>query len=157
MYSLDILLFLFGTSLLFPVQFLLLLLACKWVPQEASKVVQYSHVLKNFPQFILVHTVKGFRVVNKVEVDVFLEISCLFGDSMDIVNVISGSSAFYKSSLNIWKFTVHILLSLTWRILSITLLACEMSAIVWQFEHSLALPFFGNRMKTDLFQSCGHC
>ena len=94
-------------------------------------MIWYSHVLKNFPQFILVHTVKGFRVVNKVEVDVFLEISCLFGDSMDIVNVISGSSAFYKSSLNIWKFTVHILLSLTWRILSITLLACEMSAIVW--------------------------
>ena len=94
-------------------------------------MIWYSHVLKNFPQFILVHTVKGFRVVNKVEVDVFLEISCLFGDSMDIVNVISGSSAFYKSSLNIWKFTVHILLRLTWRILSITLLACEMRAIVW--------------------------
>ena len=66
-------------------------------------------------------------------------------------------SAFSKSSLNIWKFTVHVLWSLAWRILSITLLAFEMSAIVWQFEHSLALPFFGIGMKTDLFQSCGHC
>ena len=76
---------------------------------------------------------------------------------MDSGNLISGSSAFSKTSLNIREFTVHILLSLAWRILSITLLVCEMSAIVRRFEHSLALPFFGIGMKTDLFQSCGHC
>ena len=63
--------------------------------------------LKNFPQFVVIHTVKGFGVVNKAEVDVFLELSCFFDDSMDIGNLISGSSVFSKSSLNIWKFTVH--------------------------------------------------
>ena len=78
------------------------------------------------------HTGKGFGIVDKAEIDVFLELSCFFDDPADAGNLISGSSAFYKSSLNIWKFTVHILLwSLAWRILSITLLACEMSAIVW--------------------------
>ena len=71
---------------------------------------RYFHLLKNFPQFILVHTVKGFRVVNKVEVDVFLEISCLFNDPADVGNLISGLSAFSKTSLNICKFKVHILL-----------------------------------------------
>ena len=76
---------------------------------------------------------------------------------MDVGNWISGSSAFSKSSLNIWKFTVHVCWSPSWRILSITLLACEMSAIGQLFEHSLALPFFGTGVKTDLFQSCGHC
>ena len=80
----------------------------------------------------MIHTVKGFGVVNKVEVDFFFfsEILLLFDDPMDVGNLIYGSSAFSNSSLNIWKFTVHILLSLGWRILSITLLACEMSAIV---------------------------
>ena len=76
------------------------------------------------------HTVKGFGVVNKAEVDVFLKLSCFFNDPMDVGNLISGSSAFSKSNLNIWKFSVHVLLKLPWRILNITLLACEMSAIV---------------------------
>ena len=66
--------------------------------------------LKNFPQFVVIHTVKGFGVVNKAEVDVFLELSCFFNDPMDVGNFISGSSTFSKSSLNIWKFIVHILL-----------------------------------------------
>ena len=70
----------------------------------------YSHLLKNFPEFIVIHTVKGFGVVNKAEVDVFLELSCFFYDPADVGNLISGSSAFSKSSLNIWKFTVHVLL-----------------------------------------------
>ena len=83
--------------------------------------------------------------------------SCFFNDPADVGNLISGSSAFFKASLNIWKFTVHVLLKLICRILTITLLVCEMSAIVRQFEHSLALPFFGIGMKTDLFQSCGQC
>ena len=73
-------------------------------------MVWYSHLLKNFPQFVVIHTVKGFGVVNKSEVGVFLEHSCFFYDLMDVGNFISGFSAFSKSSLNIWKFSVHILM-----------------------------------------------
>ena len=73
-------------------------------------MVWYSHLLKNFPQFVMIHTVKGFGIVNKAEIDVFLELSCFFDDPTDVVSLISGSSAFSKSSLNIWKFMVHVLL-----------------------------------------------
>ena len=73
-------------------------------------MVSYSHVLQNFSQFVVIHTVKGFGIVNKAEVDAFLELSCFFDDPIDVGNLISGSSAFSKSSLNIWKFTVHVLL-----------------------------------------------
>ena len=73
-------------------------------------MVWYSHLLKNFLQFVVIHTIKGFGVVNKAEVDVFLKLSCFFNDPMDVGNLTSGSFAFSKSSLNIWKFTVHILL-----------------------------------------------
>ena len=73
-------------------------------------MVWYSHLFKNFPQFVVIHTVKGFGVVNKAEIDVFLELSCLFYVPADVGNLISGSSAFSKFSLNIWKFTVHVLL-----------------------------------------------
>ena len=132
-------------------------LTCMQVSQEAGQVVWNSHLLKNFPHFVVIHTVKGFGIVNKAEIDVFLELSCFSNDPADAGNLISGSSAFSKTSLNIWKFAVHVLLKPDWRILSITLLACEMTAIVWWFEHSLALPFFGTGVKTDLFQSCGHC
>ena len=69
-----------------------------------------SHVLKNLPQFVVIHTVKGFGIVNKTEIDVFLELCCFFDDPEDVGNLISGSSAFSKTSLNIWKFMVHILL-----------------------------------------------
>ena len=72
-------------------------------------MVWYSHLLKNFPQFLVIHTVKGFDIVNKAEMDVFLEL-CFFDDPADVGNLISGSSAFSKTSLNIWKFTVHALL-----------------------------------------------
>ena len=72
-------------------------------------MVWYSHLLKNIPQFVVIHTVKGFGIVNKAKIDVFLELSCFFNDSVDVGNLISGSSAFSKSSLNIWKFSVHIL------------------------------------------------
>ena len=92
-------------------------------------MVWYSHLLKNVPQFVVFHTEKGLGVVNKA--DVFLEFSCFFYDPTDVGNLISGSSAFLKSSLNIWKFIVHILLKPGLEIVSITLLACEMSAIVW--------------------------
>ena len=73
-------------------------------------MVWYSHLFKNFPQFVVIYTVEGFGVVNQAEVDVFLELSCFFNDPTDVGNLISGSSAFSKTSLNIWKFTVHILL-----------------------------------------------
>ena len=73
-------------------------------------MVWYSHVLKNFPQFVVIHTVKGFGAVNKTEVDVVLELSCFFDDPKDVGNLISGSSDFSKSNLNIWKLMVHVLL-----------------------------------------------
>ena len=94
-------------------------------------MVWHSHLFQNFPQFVVIHTVNVFGRVNKAEVDVFLELSHFFDDPMDVSNLISGSSAFSNSSLNIWKFMVRVLLRLAWRILSITLLACEMSATVW--------------------------
>ena len=93
-------------------------------------MVWYSHLFPNFPQFVVIHTVKGFGIVNKAEIDVFLELSHFFDDPADVGNLISGSSAFSKSSLNIWKFSVRVLLKPAWRILSITLPACEMIAIV---------------------------
>ena len=73
-------------------------------------MVWYSHLFQNFPQFIVIHTVKGFGIVNKAEVDVFRELFCFFDDPADVGNFISGSSAFSKTSLNIWKFRVHVLL-----------------------------------------------
>ena len=73
-------------------------------------MVWYSHLLKNFPQFVVVHTIKGIGIVHKAEVDVFLELSCFFDDPVDVVNLISGSSAFSKTSLNVREFTVHVLL-----------------------------------------------
>ena len=129
---------------------------CIQVSQEAGQVIWYSHHFQNFPQFIVIHRVKGFGIVNKAE-------TCF-----------SGTLAFLmiQRMLAIWSLVPLPFLkpawtsgisrftycwSLAWRILSITLLTCEMSAIVWSFEHSLALPFFGIGMKTDLFQSCGHC
>ena len=90
-------------------------------------MVWYSHLLKNFPQFIVIHTVKGFGIVNKAEIDVFPGLSCIFHDPADVGNLISGSSAFSKTSLNIRKFTVHILLRPGLENFDITLLACETS------------------------------
>ena len=86
------------------------LLTCMQDSHEAGKVVWYSHLFKNFPQFVVIHTVKGFGVVIKAEVDVFLQLSYFLDDPVDVDNLISGSSAFSKSSLNIWKFMVHVLL-----------------------------------------------
>ena len=86
------------------------ILTCTQISQETDKVVWYSHLLKNFSQFVVIHTVKGFGIVNKAEIDVFLELSCFFDNPIHVGNLISGSSAFSKTSLNIWKFTVHVLL-----------------------------------------------
>ena len=80
------------------------------ISQEAGQVVWYSHLFQNFTQFVVIHTVKGFGIVNKAEVGVSLDLSCFFDDSAYVGNLISGSSAFSKTSLNIWKFMVHILL-----------------------------------------------
>ena len=103
-------------------------LTCTQVSQEAGQVVWYSHLFQNFLQFIVIRIVKGFGIVKKAEIDVFLELSSFFHDPADVGNLISGSSAFSKTSLNIRKFVVHVFWSLAWRILSITLLACDMSA-----------------------------
>ena len=89
-------------------------LTCIQTSQEAGKVVWYSHLLKNFSQFVVIHTVKGFGIVNKAEIDVFLELRCFFCDPMDVGNLISGCSAFSKTSLNICKFSVHVLLKTCW-------------------------------------------
>ena len=85
-------------------------LTCTQISQEAGQMVWYSHLLKNFPEFVVIHTIKGFGIVNKEEVDIFLELSCFFNDPMDAGNLISGSSTSSKSSLNISKFMIHILL-----------------------------------------------
>ena len=130
-------------------------LTCTQISQEAGQVVWYSHLLKNFPQFVVIYTVKGFGVINKAEVDVFLELDCFSDDPTNVGNLIPGSSAFSKSSLNIWEFMVHILLKLGLENFE------HYFASMWDecncsvFEHSLALHFFGIGMKTDLFQSCG--
>ena len=94
-------------------------------------MVWYSQILKNLPEFIVIHTVKGFEIVNKAEVDVFLEFSSFVEDPTDVGNLSSGSSAFSKTSLNIWKFTVHVLLKSGLENSEHYLLVCEMSAIVW--------------------------
>ena len=84
-------------------------LTCIQVLQEAGKVVWYSHLSKNYPQFVMIHTIKGFSIVTETEVDVFLEFSCFFFDPMDVGDLFSGCSAVSKSNVNIWKFSVHIL------------------------------------------------
>ena len=106
-YSLDILLFLFQSVAPCPV-----LTVASWPSYKFlnRQVVWYSHLLQNFPQFIVIHTVRGFGTVNKAERDAFLELSCFFNDPADNGNLISGSAAFSKTSLNIWKFTVHVVL-----------------------------------------------
>ena len=106
-------------------------LTCIQISQEAGQVVWYSHLFQNFPQFIVIHTVKGFGTVNKAEMDVFLELSGFFDDSADVGNLISDSSAFPKTSLNIWKFMVHVLLKPGLENFEHYLIVRKMSAIVW--------------------------
>ena len=158
-YSLDVLLSQFWISSYYSMSHSnCCFLTCIQISQEAGKVVWYSHLFKNFPQFVVIHTDKSFSIVNEAEVDVFSRILLLFSMIQWMLAIwslvplpflnpawTSGSSRFTYC----W--------SLAWRILSISLLACEMSAIVWWFEQSLALPFFGIGMKADLFQSCGPC
>ena len=119
-------------------------LACMQISQEASQVVWYSHLFQNFPQFIVIHTVKGFSIVNKAEIDLFLELSCFFNDPTDVSNLVSGSSAFSKSSLNIWKFTVRTLLKPgleTFEHYFTSMWGECNCAVVWAF---FGIPFFRN-------------
>ena len=120
-------------------------------------MVWYFHLFKNFPQFVVIHTVKSFTVVNEVKADVFLEFSCFFYDPTDVGNLISSSSAFSKSSLNIYKFSVQVLLKPSFKEFEHYFASmwneCNY-VVVWTF---FGLPFFGIEMKTDLFKSCGHC
>ena len=126
-------------------------LTCIQVSQEAAQVVWYSHFFQNLPQFVVIHTVKGFGIVNKAEMDVFLELSCFLSDPTDVGNLIFGSSAFSKTSLNIWKFTVHVLLKPG-------LENFEHSfASVWdECNYAVVSAFFGiaflRDYETDLFQ-----
>ena len=132
-------------------------LTCIQISQEADQMVWHSHLFKNFPQFAVLHTVKDFNLVNKAEVDVFLELSCFFDDPTDVGSLISSSSAFSKSILNIWKFSVHVLLKPLLENFEHYL------ARVWdECNHVVVWTFFGTAflwvgMKTDLFQPWGHC
>ena len=156
-YSLDVLLFLFGTSLCSMSSSNCCLLTCIQVSQDAGQVVWYSHLFQNVPQFIVIHIVKGFGIVNKAEVDVFLELSCFFDDPADVAIWSLVPLPLLKTAWTSGSSWFTYCWSLAWRIWGITLLPCEMSEIVQHFEHSLALLYFGTGMKTDLFQSCGHC
>ena len=132
-------------------------LSCIQISQEEGQVVWYFHLFKSIPRLVVIHTVKGFNDVNEAEVDVLMELSCFFCDPADVGNLISRSSSLLNSACTSGSSEFTYCWCLAWRILNITLLACEIRKIVWQFEHSLALPFFYIGMKTDLFQSCGHC
>ena len=132
-------------------------LTCIQVSQEAAQVVRYSHLLKNFPQFIVIHAFDGFGLVNKAEINVFLELSCIFNVPADVSNLISVSSAFSKTSLNIWEFTVHVLLKpgLENFVHYFTSVWDECNcAVVWAF---FGIAFLWDWNETDLFQSCVHC
>ena len=131
-------------------------LTCIQISQEAGKVVWYSRLFQNFPQFVVIHTVKDFGIVNKLEVDVFLELSCFFNDPTDVGNLISGSSANSKSSLIMWKYLDHILLkpglenfehyfASVWD-------ECN-CAVVWSF---FGIAFHRDWNKND-FPILGHC
>ena len=127
------------------------------VSWETGKVVWYSHLFQNFPQFVVIHTVKGFCVVNEAEVDIFLEFPWFLYDPVNAGNLISGSSAFLKSTLNIWKFSVHVLLKPGLENFEHYFASVRDECNCVVVEHSLALPFFGIGMKTDLFLCCDHC
>ena len=99
---------------------------CIQISQEAGHVIWYSHLIQNFPQFLVIHTVKGFVIANKEEIDVLLDLSCFFHDPVDVGNLISGSSAFSKSSRTSGSSRCMYCWSLAWRILNIALLVCEM-------------------------------
>ena len=124
-------------------------LTCIQISQEAGKVVWYSHLFKNFPQFVVIHTVQGFGLVNRAEAYVLLELSHFFCDPAGVGNLISGSSAFSKSSLNIWKFTVYILLKPGLENFE------HYSASVWvESNYVIVWTFFGIAFLWDWNENC---
>ena len=163
-YSREVFLSQFWSSQLFRSGSNCCFLTCIQVSQESGQVVCYSHLFKNFPQFVVIHTVKDFSIVSEEELDIFLEFSCFFCDPTDVGNLISGSSAFSKFSLYTWKFSVHVLLKLSlknfkhylaslwnecncvvvWSLFGIALLGwnekCPFSVLwpLWSFPHLLA-------------------
>ena len=132
-------------------------LTCIQISQEAGKVVWYSHLFQNFPQFLVIHTVKGFGIVNRAEIHVFLELSCFFDDPVDAGNLISGSSAFSKSSLNISEFTVHIFLKTGLENFEHYFASmwdeCN-CVVVWAF---FGIAFLWDWNENWHFHACGHC
>ena len=132
-------------------------LTCIQILQEVGMVVWYSHCFKNFPLFVVIHTVKGYVVVNSTEVDIFLELPCFLDDPADVDNLISGSFTFSTSSLNIYKFMAHVLLKPgldNFEHYFVSMWNEYNCVVVWTF---FGIAFFGIEMKTDLFQYCGHC
>ena len=119
-------------------------------------MVWYSHPFKSFPQFIMIHTVKGFGIVNETEIDAFLKFPSFLYDPVNIGNLISSSSSFSKPNLDIWKLLVHIILKSSMQDFKHDLLAWEMSTIVQWLAHYLVLPLLGIGMRIGLFKSCGH-
>ena len=113
-------------------------LTCIQASQEAGQVVWYSHLFQSFSQFIVIHTVKGFGIVNQAEIDAFLELFCFFHDPVDVGNLISGSSAFSKTSLIIWKFTVHVLVKSGWKNFK-----CYFSSVWEECNCAVDWSFFG--------------
>ena len=127
-YSFDVLLFLFGAICFSISSSNCGFLTCIQISQEAGKVVWNSHLFKNFPQFVVIHIVKGFGIANKAEIDVFLQFSCFCNDPADVGNLVSGSSAFSNPAWTSGSSQFTYCWSLAWRILSITLLACAAAA-----------------------------
>ena len=132
-------------------------LTCIQISQEADKVAWYYHLFKNFPQVVVIHTVKVFGILNKAEVEVFLELSNFFSDPADVGNLISGSYAFSKSSLTICKLIIQILLKPGLENFEHYFASVWDECNVQYFEHFLALPFFEIGMTTDHFQFCSDC
>ena len=127
------------------------------VSRETGKMVWYCHLSKSFPQFVVIHTVIGFSVVNETEIGVFLNFPCFFYNTVNVGNLISSSSSFSKPSLDTWKFLVHITLKSSIEDFKhdLTSMGDEYNCLtVGTF---LVLPFLGIRMRIDFFQSCGHC
>ena len=120
-------------------------------------MVWYAHIFKNFPQFVVIHTVRGVSIVNEAEEHVFLEYSYFFSDPVDVGNLISGSSAFSKPSLYVFKFLVHVMLKFSLKDFEYNLTGMQNESNFTVVCTFFGTAFFVIRMKTDLFQSCGHC
>ena len=120
-------------------------------------MVWYSHLSKSFPQFVMIHTVKGFSVVDEKEIDVLLKFPYFLYNPVNVGSLISSSSSFSKPGLDIWKFLVHIMLKPSMQDFKHDLTSMGDEYNIWWLAPSLVLPFLGIGMRINLFQSCGHC